>query len=263
MKIVVCIKQVPDTAEVKLDAQTGTLIRSGLPSIMNPDDKAALATAIRLKQEQGAEVLALSMGPPQADLMMREALAMGADRAVLLCDKAFAGSDTLATSSALAAAISKLDYDLILTGRQAIDGDTAQVGPQVAEHLGIPHISYAESLTLEENGILVERQFEEYSQLQRARFPCLVTALSELAEPDYMNPGAVSRAFREQEVACWGADALPIELERLGLKGSPTQVKKSFPKQGKQGGELFRVSGTEAARLIVEKLQERFILERS
>ncbi|MEG1362668.1 MAG: electron transfer flavoprotein subunit beta/FixA family protein, partial [Lachnospiraceae bacterium] len=136
MKIVVCIKQVPDTNEVRLDPVTGTLIRDGVPSIMNPDDKAGLEAALAIKDETGAEVSVVSMGPPQADAVLREGLAMGADKAYLITDRAFGGADTLATSTTVAAALKKLEFDLIIAGRQAIDGDTAQVGPQIAEHLG-------------------------------------------------------------------------------------------------------------------------------
>ena len=177
MKIIVCIKQVPDTTEVKLDPKTGTLIREGVPSIMNPDDKAGLEAALRIKDEHGAHVSVISMGPFQAREMLREALAMGADAAYLITDRAFAASDTWATSSILAAAISKLDYDLIITGRQAIDGDTAQVGPETAEHLGIPNISYAEEVRVDGDTLVVKRQFEDYSHLVRAKFPVLITVL--------------------------------------------------------------------------------------
>jgi len=146
MNIVVCIKQVPDTTEVRLDPETGTLIRAGVPSIINPDDKSGLEAALTLKDEIGAKVTVLTMGPPQAEKALREALSMGADEAILLTDRAFAGADTWATSSTLASAINKLKYDLIIAGRQAIDGDTAQVGPQIAEHLKIPQVSYVEGL---------------------------------------------------------------------------------------------------------------------
>ena len=142
MKIIVCIKQVPDTTEIKLDPVTGTLIRDGVPSIMNPDDKGGLEMALRLKDEFGAHVTVITMGPPQADDILREAFAMGVDRAIHLSDRKFAGADTLATSNALAGALRTLDYDIIMTGRQAIDGDTAQVGPQIAEHLDLPQVSY-------------------------------------------------------------------------------------------------------------------------
>ena len=146
MKILVCIKQVPDTTEIRIDPVTKTLIREGVPSIMNPDDKGGLELALRFKDKFGAEVTVITMGPPQADLILREAFAMGADRAILLTDRKFAGADTLATSNALAGAARTLDWDLIITGRQAIDGDTAQVGPEMAEHLNIPQISYVAGL---------------------------------------------------------------------------------------------------------------------
>ena len=161
MKIIVCIKQVPDTNEVKLDPVTGTLIREGVPSIINPDDKAGLEAALALKDQYGAHVTIVSMGPPQADLALREALAMGADEAILVTDRAFGGADTWATSSTIASAIENLEYDLIITGRQAIDGDTAQVGPQIAEHLGLPNISYAEDLKIEGDSVVVKRQYED------------------------------------------------------------------------------------------------------
>ncbi|MEF9986968.1 MAG: electron transfer flavoprotein subunit beta/FixA family protein, partial [Bacteroidales bacterium] len=142
MNIIVCIKQVPDTTEIKINPVTGTLIRDGVPSIMNPDDKGGLELALDLKDKHGAHVTVITMGPPQADLILREALAMGADKAILLTDRKFAGADTLATSHALAGALKRMKYDLIIAGRQAIDGDTAQVGPQMAEHLGLPQVSY-------------------------------------------------------------------------------------------------------------------------
>ncbi|HSQ87218.1 MAG TPA: electron transfer flavoprotein subunit beta/FixA family protein, partial [Romboutsia sp.] len=161
MNILVCIKQVPDTTEVKLDPKTGTLIRDGVPSIINPDDKAGLEEALNLKDKLDAKVTVLTMGPPQAKNALREALAMGADKAILLTDRAFAGADTLATSSTIAGAIKKLDYDLIIAGRQAIDGDTAQVGPQIANHLDIPSITYVEKLEVKDDCVIVNRAFED------------------------------------------------------------------------------------------------------
>ena len=152
MNIVVCIKQVPDTTEIKINPVTGTLIRDGVPSIMNPDDKGGLEMALRLKDQYGAHVTVITMGPPQADQILREAFAMGVDRAILLTDRKFAGADTLATSNALAGALRTLEWDLIITGRQAIDGDTAQVGPQTAEHLDIPQVSYVCGLEVEKGG---------------------------------------------------------------------------------------------------------------
>lgn len=259
MKIIVCIKQVPDTNEVKLDPVTGTLIREGVPSIMNPDDKAGLEAALRLKDQNEAEVTVISMGPPQADAVLREALAMGADKAILLTDRAFGGADTWATSSTLAAAINNLEYDLIFTGRQAIDGDTAQVGPQIAEHLDIPNISYAEEVKLEGSQIVVKRQYEDRYHIVRSSMPCLITALAELNHPRYMTPGGVFDAYREKEVTTWGLADITIDLENIGLKGSPTRVAKSFPKSLKPSGTKVILDPEESAQFIVDKLKEKFV----
>ena len=260
MKIVVCVKQVPDTNEVKLDPVTGTLIRDGIPSIMNPDDKAGLEAALAIKDKTGAEVSVLSMGPPQAEAVLREALAMGADAAYLITDRAFGGADTLATSTTVAAAIKKLEFDLIIAGRQAIDGDTAQVGPQIAEHLNIPNISYAEDIQVEGNDVVVKRQYEDRYHIVRAQMPCLVTALGEMNTPRYMTPGGIFDAYREKKVTVWTRADLEVKDEAIGLKGSPTKVAKSFPKSTKSVGVKVTLAPDEAADYIVEKLKEKFIL---
>lgn len=260
MKIVVCIKQVPDTTEVKLDPKTGTLIRDGVPSIINPDDKAGLEAALRIKEEIGAHVTVLSMGPMQADIALREALAMGADHAILLSDRAFAGSDTWATSSALAGALRKMEYDLIIAGRQAIDGDTAQVGPQIAEHLGITSISYVEEISAKEGEITVKRAFEDGYQILKAKTPCLITALKELNDPRYMHIQGIFESFEEGKVEIWSVNDIEVDMANLGLKGSPTKVKKSFTKGAKTAGKLFDVTAQEGARIIVDKLQEKYLL---
>lgn len=260
MNIVVCIKQVPDTTEVRLDPKTGTLIREGVPSIINPDDKAGLEAALRLKDQMGAHVKVVSMGPPQADLALREALAMGADEAILVTDRAFGGADTWATSSTLAAALNNLKYDLIITGRQAIDGDTAQVGPQIAEHLKLPNISYAEDIKVEDGHIIVKRQYEDRYHIIKAKLPVLITALSELNEPRYMSPGGIFDAFREKKVTVWTLKDLTVDINNIGLKGSPTKVKKSFTKGAKSAGKIFNLEPQESAELIVDKLKEKFII---
>lgn len=262
--IVVCIKQVPDTTEVKLDPVTGTLIRDGVPSIINPDDKAALEVALQIKEKTGAKVTVVSMGPMQADVAIREALAMGADDAVLVSDRKFGGADTWATSSTIAGAIKKLDYDLIVAGRQAIDGDTAQVGPQIAEHLGIPHVSYAASVDVEDDDtVVIRRNFEDRYHIIEAKTPLLITTLGEEIEPRYMRVGGIFDAYREKEVKVWGYDDLQgyVEDSNLGLKGSPTQVKKSFTKPVKPAGTLYKeVSADEAVEIIVNKLKEKYII---
>ncbi|MBN2285911.1 MAG: electron transfer flavoprotein subunit beta/FixA family protein [Tissierellales bacterium] len=261
MKIVVCIKQVPDTTEVKLDPKTGTLIREGVPSIINPDDKSGLETALQLKDKHGAHVTVLTMGPPQADVALKEALAMGADEAILLTDKVFAGADTWATSLTLAKAIENLEYDLLITGRQAIDGDTAQVGPELAEHLKLPHVSYVEALEKEGNSLILKRVFEDGYHKIKVQMPCLITALSEMNEPRYMSISGIYEAFREKQVKTMTFSDLNIAAEELGLKGSPTKVKKSFTKGAKTAGKLYTdLDAKEAAKVIVEKLKEKFII---
>lgn len=260
LNIIVCIKQVPDTNEVKLDPITGTLIREGVPSIINPDDKAGLETALRIKDEHGAKVTVISMGPQQADLALREALAMGADEAILVTDRAFGGADTWATSSTLASAIKKLEYDLIITGRQAIDGDTAQVGPQIAEHLDLVNISYAEEIKIEGDSVIVRRQFEDRYHMLKAKMPCLITALSEMNKPRYMTPGGIFDAYRDKEVTIWTRPDLDISDGNIGLKGSPTRVYKSFTKAVKGKGTIVTLDTQESVDFLLEKLQEKFIL---
>lgn len=260
MKIVVCIKQVPDTNEVKLDPKTGTLIRDGVPSIINPDDKAGLEAALRLKDMYDAHVTVITMGPPQAKIALQEAYAMGADRVILLTDRVFAGADTLATSTTIAAALKKLDYDLVITGRQAIDGDTAQVGPQIAEHLGLPQISYVSAFEHHGDHAIVKRSFEDGFQKIKVSYPCLITALSELNEARYMSVKGLIDAHRVLEIETWGFEHIDADVERMGLKGSPTKVKKSFTKGAKQAGKVIEGSPKELAVAIVDKLQEKFII---
>lgn len=260
LNIVVCIKQVPDTNEVKLDPVTGTLIREGVPSIINPDDKAGLEAALHIKETHGAKVTVISMGPQQADLALREALAMGADEAILVTDRTFGGADTWATSSTLAAAIKKLDYDLIITGRQAIDGDTAQVGPQIAEHLGLANISYAEDIKIDGDSVVVRRQYEDRYHILKAKMPCLITALSEMNKPRYMTPGGIFDAFHEKKVTIWTRPDLEVSYENIGLKGSPTRVHKSFTKAVKGQGTVVALDTQESVDFLIEKLQEKFIL---
>lgn len=260
MNIVVCIKQVPNTNEVKLDPVKGTLIRDGVPSIMNPDDKAGLEAALRLKDATGAHVTVISMGPPQADAVLREAMAMGADDGILVTDRAFGGADTLATSTTIAAAVKQVPFDLIITGRQAIDGDTAQVGPQIAEHLNIPNVSYAEDIKVEGDTVTVKRQYEDRYHTVKVKMPCLITALSELNQPRYMTPGGIFDAYREKQVKVWTINDVEVDMDKIGLKGSPTRVFKSFPKSLKAAGTVVTLDGEEAADYMLEKLREKFII---
>ena len=260
MEIVVCIKQVPDTTEIKINPVTGTLIRDGVPSIMNPDDKGGLELALRMKDQYGAHVTVITMGPPQADLVLREALAMGADDAILLTDRKFAGADTLATSNALAGALRTLKWDLIITGRQAIDGDTAQVGPQIAEHLDIPQISYVANLERKsDNEFLVKKETEEGYQMLEVSAPCLLTVLASANKARYMSVPGIVDAYNK-EVQLWSAAMIDVDETKLGLKGSPTKVLKAFAKGMKQAGQVYEVEPEEAVGLIISKLQEKFII---
>lgn len=261
MRILVCIKQVPDTTEVKLDPKTGTLIREGVPSIINPDDLAGLEEALKIKEQNDATITVITMGPPQAAEALREAYAMGADEVILLTDRAFAGADTWATSSALAGAIRTMDYDVIIAGRQAIDGDTAQVGPQIAEHLQIPSISYVEEIReVTDESMVVKRQFEDRFQTIRVKFPCLITTLGGMNEPRYMRISRVYDAYEDGVVQTITAGDLDVDPSNLGLKGSPTSVKKSFTKGAKTAGKVFDVDEKEGAKIIRDALLERFIV---
>ena len=262
MKIIVCIKQVPDTTDVKLDPKTNTLIREGVPSIINHDDKAGLEAALGLRDVAHGTVSVICMGPPQADVALREALAMGADDAYLLSAREFGGSDTYATATIIATALRKIGFDLIITGRQAIDGDTAQVGPQIAEQLNVPQVSYAEELSVEGDSVIVKRQFEDQAQMLKVKTPCLVTALRELTEPRYMTVGGIVDAYNSN-VTVWGFDDLKDDLnpEFIGLKGSPTNVFQSFGKQAKTVGKVMEgLSADEAVDAIMQKLIQCHII---
>lgn len=261
MKIVVCVKQVPDTNEVRIDQKTGTLIRDGVPSIINPDDKNALEGALELKDLYGGHVTVISMGPPQAKVALEEALAMGADEAILITDRAFAGADTLVTSYALAAGIKDLEYDVIFAGRQAIDGDTAQVGPEIAEHLGIPQITYVEAVSQENPGVLkVRRAWEDGYENIRVKTPVLLTAIETLNVPRYMSIRNIFAMAKEKEVKVWTVADMDVDVNKLGLKGSPTKVKKSMTKEAKGQGEIFNVGPKEAASIALAKLKEKHLI---
>ena len=261
MKIIVCIKQVPNTTEIKIDPVTNTLKRDGVPSIINPDDKAAVEAALQLKEQCGATVTILTMGPPQAEKALREALAMGADEAFLLTDRAFGGSDTLATSTIIAAAVKKLQPDLVLCGRQAIDGDTAQVGPQIAEHMGIPQITYAAGISYNpENGKLtVKRQFEDRYQTLEVSGLCLVTVLSTMVKPRYMNVWDIV-AQDAKEIGKITNEDLQLDKAVIGLTGSPTKVKATFTKQLDKTVETMELDPEQAAQVILDTLKSKYLI---
>ena len=262
MKIVVCIKQVPDTNEVKLDPKTGTLIREGVPSIINHDDKNALEEALKIKDSMpDVTVTVVSMGPPQADVALREALAMGADEAILISGREFGGSDTWATSYILAAALRKIsDYDLIFCGRQAIDGDTAQVGPQLAEKLHLPQITYVQKLEIKNGKVIAQRALEDGYQVIETTMPCLLTAIKELNIPRYMTPGGIFTAY-QKGITIWGVNDIVVDLDKIGLKGSPTNVHKTFSPEPKGIGIMLEGADRGTVADLVSRLQEKHLLK--
>lgn len=257
LKIIVTVKQVPDTAEVRIDPETNLLIREGVPSIINPEDRNAVEAALCLRQEHGGTVTAVTMGPPQAEEALAEVLSMGADRGVLLTDRAFAGSDTLITAFTISRAIMRLGrFDLILCGRQAIDGDTAQVGPQLAGFLGLPQITYAEKISLDGNSIIVSRGLEDCTEYVRVELPALITVTSEINQPRYPSLYNIQSACDGSLITLWGAEDLKVPLSMLGLNASPTGVRKIFEPERKRKGEVVSGSEKQMAKKLIEKLKE-------
>ncbi|HWQ77933.1 MAG TPA: electron transfer flavoprotein subunit beta [Anaerovoracaceae bacterium] len=262
MKIIVCVKQVPDTNEVRIDPEKGTLIRDGVPSILNPDDANALEEALRIKdQDPDTHITVLSMGPPQAKDMLTDCLAMGADEAILLSDRALGGSDTWATSNAIAAGIRKIgEYDLVFAGRQAIDGDTAQVGPQIAEKLGLPQVTYVKEFRFEDREVTVKRALENGYELINLQLPCLLTAIKDLNKPRYMSVTGIYKACA-QEITVWNAQDIGVDLNTVGLKASPTNVFRSFtPKPKGKGVAVEGETPKEMAGSLIGSLREKHII---
>jgi electron transfer flavoprotein beta subunit len=254
-KIIVCAKQVPDTNEIKIDPVTNTLVRDGVPSILNHDDANALEEALRIKdQYPDTHITVVTMGPPQAKDLLIECIAMGADEGVLASDRALGGSDTWATSNAIAASINKIgDYDLIFAGRQAIDGDTAQVGPQIAEKLDIPQVTYVEefSLASDKKNITVKRKLEDGYETIEIKTPCMLTAIKELNTPRYMSIGGIFEATKK-DIPTWGASVLGVDPDsEVGLEASPTNVYRSFTPKPKGQGEML---AGDTEKEVVEKL---------
>ena len=268
MLAITCVKQVPDTTQVRVDPVTNTLVREGVPFIMNPFDTHALEEALRLKDEFGFRVAVISMGPPNTALMLRQALALGADEAVLLCDRAFAGADTLATSRVLAAAIRKLAQDeevaLVLCGKQTIDGDTAQVGPGIATRLGYPQLTLVdriESLDLASRRVRVRRRLEGRFERVEAPLPALITVTREMNRLRYPTvPGRL--AAEDATVTLWSNEELQLSAQTIGLKGSPTQVRRIFSPE-RVRGEIVGDGVADAnvsVRLLLDKLLEADVL---
>ena len=262
MKIIVTVKQVPKTNEVKINPKTGTLVREGVPSIINPEDKNAIEEALRIKEgREHVEVTALSMGPPQAENALREALSMGVDRAILLTDREFAGADTLATSYLLSVAIRKIKkYDLILCGRQATDGDTGQVGPQLAEALDLPQATFAEEITVQGNVVTVKSNFEDVIRTIEMKMPALVTVSNRINRPRFKTMNNVLRAYRDKEVVVWTKKELKLNPMRIGINGSPTWVRKTFVPDHSRDGLVIEKRPAEAAEDILNYLLEKTLL---
>ena len=252
MNMLVCIKQVPDTTEIRIDPVKNTLIRDGVPSIVNPFDAYALEAAARIKdKDPSSQIVLVSMGPDQAKNALKECLAVGGDKAYLVCDRAVAGSDTLATSYILSCAIKKIEetegkFDIIFCGKQAIDGDTAQVGPEIAEHLGYPQVTYALEVFAEDDKIRVKKEAEEGNEVIGIKAPCVITVTKPVFDPRY--PSIKSKmAANRKEIGMICADDLPeMDRARIGLKGSPTKVKKTFTPPVKSGGVKIHEDSNEA-----------------
>jgi len=262
MKIVVCVKQVPDTTEIKINPETGTLIRDGVPSILNHDDANALEQALQIKDANpDTTVTLITMGPPQAKEMLQECLAMGADEAILLSDRALGGSDTWATSNAIAAGIKKIgDYDLIFAGRQAIDGDTAQVGPQIAEKLDLPQVTYVKDFELNGDIITVHRALEDGYEVLKLKMPCVLTAIKELNKPRYMSISGILKGAKA-DIKVWSAADIGVDLTTVGLKASPTNVFKSFtPKAKGKGVVVDGDTVKEITNNLLTSLREKHII---
>jgi len=257
MNIIVCIKQVPDTTAVRIDPETRTLVREGVPSIVNPFDMYAIEEGIRLREKHGGTVTALTMGPPQADAALREAISLGVDEAVHLCDVAFKGSDTLATSYALAAGIRKIaTFDLIICGKQASDGDTAQVGPGIAVQLDLPQVVFVRTIVeIREGRLTTERITEEGFDLVETPLPAVVTVVKEINEPRMPSLKGKMKA-RKAEIRTWGVQELGVDPGRVGLDGSPTWVEKVFSPPQRAAGQVWHGESAELVKKLVGELEK-------
>jgi electron transfer flavoprotein beta subunit len=264
VKIVVCIKQVPDTTEVKINPETNTLVREGVASITNPFDEFAVEEALLTKEKYGGEIHVITMGPPQAVEILRNALAVGVDKVYLVSDKAFAGADTLATAYTLAKMIEKIgDTDLVICGKQAIDGDTAQVGPGIATRLGIPQLTYVSKvreIDLAKKRIVVERMLENGREVVEASLPVLITVVKDINEPRLPSLLGIKKAAKAQ-IPTMTASEIGVDENKAGLKGSPTWVSKIFSPEARGGGEMLKGELTEVVPLLVEKLMESKLIK--
>ena len=262
MKILVCVKQVPDTTEIKIDPVKNTLIRDGVPSILNPEDANALEEALRIKDKNpSTEVTVVTMGPPAAEKVLYESMGMGADKAYLITDRAFGGSDTWATSNVIAKAIEYIgEFDIIFAGRQAIDGDTAQVGPQIAEKLNIPQVTYVRKVEIKDKELIIERALENGYEVLKGKTPMLLTAISELNQPRLMNMKDLLRGFREAKVTYLTNAEIMVPMDQTGLKASPTNVKRTFTPEVIVKGTRIEGEPKQASNELVRLLKENHII---
>ncbi len=257
MNIIVCIKQVPDTTEIKIDPITNTLVREGVESIINPFDLYAIEEAVRLKEQYGGTVTAVTMGPPQAEAALREAVSLGVDKIILLSDRKFAGADTWATSLTLAGAVKKIsEYDLVLFGQQAIDGDTAQVGPGVAAHLDLPQVCFVRKIeSIEDSTAVLQRLMEDGYDRMQTKMPAVITVVKEINVPRLPSLRGKKNA-KSAELIVWNAADLELDEKSIGLNGSPTQVVKIFTPEMHKKGEKFEVTPEESAEILYRRIKE-------
>jgi len=263
MRIIVLIKQVPDTTEIKIDPKTGTLIREGVESIINPDDRHAIELAVTLKEAYGGKSTVISMGPTQAIDAISEALGMGIDEGILLTDKNLAGADTWATSFTLGRAISKVKrYDLIICGRQAIDGDTAQIGPQIAEFLNLPQLTYVRKVEeISEKRIVVHRALEDGYERMESPLPALITVMGEVNTPRYPRMDLLINACEQKaRIKIWDAADLGVKVQDIGLSGSLTRVIKTFPPKTKREGEILKGSKEEVVNQLLDRMHDKHLI---
>jgi electron transfer flavoprotein beta subunit len=264
VKIVACIKQVPDTTDVRIDPETRTLVREGVESITNPFDEYAVEEALLTKEKYGGEVHVITMGPPQAVEVLKNALAVGADYVYLISDRAFAGSDTWATAYTLAQAIKKIgEVDLVICGKQAIDGDTAQVGPGVSTQLNLPQLTYVSKVRevdLEKRRIVVERMLEDGREIVESPLPALITVVKDINEPRLPSLLGIKKATKA-EIPTWTTKDLPVDEAKCGLNGSPTEVVRVFTPEPREGGEILDGELTETIPLLIDKLMEAKVIK--
>ncbi|NVM27593.1 MAG: electron transfer flavoprotein subunit beta/FixA family protein [Candidatus Helarchaeota archaeon] len=264
MNVLICIKQVPDTTDVKIDKKTGTIMREGVPSVINPSDKHAIEEGLSIREKFGGKVTVLTMGPPQSREALQEAIAMGVNKGVLLTDRKFAGADTLATSYTLAQAIKKLEekakFDIILCGSKSIDGDTAQTPIELAETLNIPQVTYATNIVIRDNKVRAIRDVDDGYEMVETEMPVLITILKEINTPRYPTIKGIVQSFQKVDIVEWTADDIDVDERKIGLSGSATQVKKVFTPESKKKGNILQGDPKEIVEEVIKHLQKQNLI---